>query len=237
MKYILIGNGPSAKGLLDIGIDTFFKRVKAGYIVICMNKIIRYPLTHYPQYYLAADTFVNIQLYGEILDNLNNFEKAFIAFPHSLTKTELIKRYNIKEMDITCLNLTDQDVEKIHRQMEELRTHPKVVPIHHECTGLQAMKMCKGAKEIYMIGMDESYSLKKDSMILTADKFKDKYFFKDYIKTTDIVSWAPRYRVNIINKSISYHIKNGVAVYNLSTISKLNGKKTINLKQFWNSIN
>ena len=73
MSIVILGNGPSLKSVHDYGFEKFLTHCKDKNIkVLCMNKILRYfekeKLSIYPDYYVASDTLVNIQMYDEILN-------------------------------------------------------------------------------------------------------------------------------------------------------------------------
>ena len=90
MKIILLGNGPSLKQIIDYGFDKFMTFCNNNDIkVFCMNKILRYLKKHniqnLPHYYVATDSFVNIQMYDEILEYSDKFEKLYVSLPAKYT--------------------------------------------------------------------------------------------------------------------------------------------------------
>lgn len=227
MNIVILGNGPSLKQVIDYGFDKFILHCRRNNIkVICMNKILRYfeteNIKNYPDYYVATDSLVNIQMYDEILNHVNKFKKSFVSVPYL---------YDIKRDHLTIIKRKGMEVQKIsfnkskktiNRQVSEIES--KCHLCQHQNTGFSSLYIASLMKpnNIYIIGMDESYQLSEQRVIECNESDNCNYFVDSYLKSGEYVSSAPKSRVDDINHLIN-HIE--CNVYNLSDISNLKGIK------------
>tara|TARA_B100000900_G_scaffold410166_1_gene427434 strand:+ start:1827 stop:2537 length:711 start_codon:yes stop_codon:yes gene_type:complete len=235
MNIVILGNGPSLKKVINYGFDKFILYCRSKNIkVICMNKILRYfdenNIVNYPDFYVATDTLVNIQMYNEILKYVDKFEEAFVSIPYyydiNENILEIIKREDINKQKIP-FNKSKQTIIS-----EESDIKSKCTLCKHEMTGLSSLFIANSLKpnNIYMIGMDETYQLPDEPVIKCNESDNSNYFIKSYLKSDEYVSYAPKFRVDIINKYIN---KIDTNVYNLSDISNINGEK-MSFEDFFN---
>jgi hypothetical protein len=83
------------------------------------------------------------------------------------------------------------------------------------------------SKNIYMIGLDESYQLADDkttNLVCVSKCDNNNYFTDSYLKNGEYVSTAPKSRINDLNNLI-YHVQDNCKIYNLSEISNLDGER------------
>lgn len=227
MNIIILGNGPSLKKVIDYGFDKFILHCRNKNIqVICMNKILRYfdeqKISNYPDYYVATDALVNIQMYNEILKYVDKFKRAFVSIPHYYhINKNILKIVKRKDMDIQKISF-NKSKQTINRQVSDIKS--KCQLCSHQNTGLSSLFIASlmKPKNIYIIGMDESYQLSDERVIKCNDNDNSNYFINSYLKSGEYVSSAPKSRVNDINSFINHIDSN---VYNLSDISNLNGEK------------
>lgn len=239
MSIVILGNGPSLKSVHDYGFEKFLKLCKHRNIkVLCMNKILRYfdkeKLSIYPDYYVASDTLVNIQMYDEILNHIDKFEHAFISIPLRYeiknNKATIKKRKDLPEQTIPF----EKNKKKIQKQINLIKSKSTI--INHQNTGLSGIHIASmlnqryaslKPKNIYMIGLDESYQLSDDkttNLVCVSKCDNNNYFTDSYLKNGEYVSNAPKSRINDLNNLI-HHVQTKSKVYNLSEISNLDGER------------
>lgn len=228
-SIVILGNGHSLKSVHDYGFEKFLKLCKHRNIkVLCMNKILRYfdkeKLSIYPDYYVASDTLVNIQMYDEILNHIDKFEHAFISIPFQYEVQDNLaiikKRKDLPEQTIPF----EKNKKKIQKQINLIKSKSTI--INHQNTGLSGIHIASmlKPKNIYMIGLDESYQLADDKTICVSKCDNNNYFTDSYLKNGEYVSNAPKSRINDLNNLI-YHVQTKSKVYNLSEISNLDGER------------
>ena len=229
MSIVILGNGPSLKSVHDYGFEKFLRLCKDRNIkVLCMNKILRYfdkeQLNIYPDYYVASDTLVNIQMYDEILNHIDKFEHAFISIPYEYevkdNKAIIKKRKDLPEQTIPF----EKNKKKIQKQINLIKSKSNI--INHQNTGFSGVHIASSLKpkNIYMIGLDESYQLADDKTICVSKSDNNNYFTDSYLKNGEYVSNAPKSRINDLNNLI-HHVQTKCKVYNLSEISNLDGER------------
>ena len=229
MSIVILGNGPSLKSVHDYGFEKFLRLCKDRNIkVLCMNKILRYfdkeQLSIYPDYYVASDTLVNIQMYDEILNHIDKFEHAFISIPYEYevkdNKAIIKKRKDLPEQTIPF----EKNKKKIQKQINLIKSKSTI--INHQNTGLSSIHIASmmRPKNIYMIGLDESYQLAQDKTICVSKSDNNNYFTDSYLKNGEYVSNAPKSRINDLNNLI-HHVQTKCKIYNLSEISNLDGER------------
>ena len=229
MSIVILGNGPSLKSVHDYGFEKFLRLCKDRNIkVLCMNKILRYfdkeQLSIYPDYYVASDTLVNIQMYDEILNHIDKFEHAFISIPYEYeiknNKATIKKRKDLPEQTIHF----EKNKKKIQKQINLIKSKSTI--INHQNTGFSGVHIASSLKpkNIYMIGLDESYQLADDKTICVSKSDNNNYFTDSYLKNGEYVSNAPKSRINDLNNLI-HHVQTKCKVYNLSEISNLDGER------------
>jgi hypothetical protein len=227
MNIVILGNGQSLKSVHDYGFEKFLTHCKDKNIkVLCMNKILRYfdkeQLNIYPNYYVASDTLVNIQMYDEILNHIDKFENSFISVPYQFeiknNKATIKKRKDLAEQTIPF----DKNKKKIQKQINLIKSKSTI--INHQNTGLSSIFIASMLKpqNIYMIGLDETYELSNDKTICADSSDNKNYFTDSYLKKGEYVSNAPKSRIDDINNLIM-NIQKNCNVYNLSEISNLDG--------------
>ena len=239
MKIILLGNGPSLKQIIDYGFDKFMTFCNNNDIkVFCMNKILRYLKKHniqnLPHYYVATDSFVNIQMYDEILEYSDKFEKLYVSVPaHYSVENDKLNIYKFNERQKISLN-TDKNQEYYDHLISQIKETSTINVIKHNSTGLECFNIATKMKPdtIYLIGYDENYNLQNKTHINTNDieNRNDNYFSDTYLKDNEYVSSAPSERLNCINSTIK---ECKIPVYNLNTESKVAGEK-MTLETFFN---
>lgn len=229
MSIVILGNGPSLKSVHDYGFEKFLRLCKDRNIkVLCMNKILRYfdkeKLSIYPDYYVASDTLVNIQMYDEILNHIHKFEHAFISIPYEYevkdNKAIIKKRKDLPEQTIPF----EKNKKKIQKQINLIKSKSTI--INHQNTGFSGIHIASSLKpkNIYMIGLDESYQLAQDKTICVSKSDNNNYFTDSYLKNGEYVSNAPKSRINDLNNLI-HHVQTKCKIYNLSEISNLDGER------------
>ena len=229
MSIVILGNGPSLKSVHDYGFEKFLRLCKDRNIkVLCMNKILRYfdkeQLSIYPDYYVASDTLVNIQMYDEILNHIDKFEHAFISIPYEYevkdNKAIIKKRKDLPEQSIPF----EKNKKKIQKQINLIKSKSTI--INHQNTGFSGIHIASSLKpkNIYMIGLDESYQLAQDKTICVSKSDNNNYFTDSYLKNGEYVSNAPKSRINDLNNLI-HHVQTKCKIYNLSEISNLDGER------------
>lgn len=229
MSIVILGNGPSLKSVHDYGFEKFLRLCKDRNIkVLCMNKILRYfdkeQLSIYPDYYVASDTLVNIQMYDEILNHIDKFEHAFISIPYEYevkdNKAIIKKRKDLPEQTIPF----EKNKKKIQKQINLIKSKSTI--INHQNTGFSGIHIASSLKpkNIYMIGLDESYQLAQDKTICVSKSDNNNYFTDSYLKNGEYVSNAPKSRINDLNNLI-HHVQTKCKIYNLSEISNLDGER------------
>jgi hypothetical protein len=189
-----------------------------------MNKIIRYfereKISIYPNYYVASDTLVNIQIYDEILKSIDKFDDSFVAIPTD---------YKIKNGILSIKKRQDLQIQELPTQKNKksidrdiINIKKKAMIINHQNTGYSSIQIAAMMKpeNIYLIGLDESYQLPTEKL-LRVDKSDNKNYFDDsYLKSGEYVSPAPISRINDINNLIEM-LQPNINIYNLSSVSKL----------------
>lgn len=227
MNIIILGNGPSLKQVINYGFDNFILHCRNKNIqVICMNKILRYfdeqKISNYPDYYVATDALVNIQMYDEILKHVDKFKTAFVSIPHYYHINKNVLKI-IKRKDINIQKISFNKSKKtINNQVSKIVS--KCQLCEHQNTGFSSLYIASLMKpdNIYIIGMDESYKLSDNEVIQCDESDNSNYFVSSYLKSGEYVSYAPKSRIQHIDKLIQ-HIN--CDVYNLSDISNLGGLK------------
>jgi len=228
MKIIILGNGPSLKQVTDYGFDKFMTFCKNNDIkVFCMNKILRYLKKHniqnLPHYYVATDSLVNIQMYDEILEFADKFEKLYVSVPKEYSvKNDILTicKYITSTFDI----LTNNSQEYYDNLVSQIKQKCRIV--NHHSTGIKSIQIAIEMKpdKIYLIGFDENYNLNNELLLYTnnIENRNDNYFSDTYLKDGEYISSAPSQRLNCINGTIK---QCKIPVYNLNTESKVAGEK------------
>ena len=202
-----------------------------------MNKILRYlksnNIKHIPDYYVATDSLVNIQMYDEILEQSDLFKKCFVATPfsHDVKDNKLIlsKSQCLPHIEID----TDKDKKYYDNIINDLINKDNVDIREHCSTGLNSLKIAESFRPrmIFMIGMDETYDLENKSTILVNDIHNNNYFCDSYLKSGEYISPANENRIKTLNKHIK---KSTYKIYNLSDISNIDGIR-LNFDNFINN--
>lgn len=229
MDIIILGNGHSLKKVVEFGFDEFIEKCQKKNIkVICMNKILRYlksnNIKHIPDYYVATDSLVNIQMYDEILEQSHLFKKCFVATPYSYdvkdNKLILCKRQSFPHIEID----TDKDKNYYDNIINDLINKDNVDIRQHESTGFYSLKIAESFRPrmIFMIGMDETYDLEnKLTIVVSPDGIhNNNYFCDSYLKSGEYISPANESRIKTLNNHIK---KSTYRIYNLSDISNIGG--------------
>lgn len=229
MNIIILGNGQSLKKVIDYGFDKFILYCRQKNIqVMCMNKILRYfeeeNINYYPDYYVATDTLVNIQIYDEILKNVEKFKKTYVSIPYDYNINNNILEIKKRE-DIEIQRIPfNKSKESVDNNISEILS--KCIICKHENTGLSSLLIAINVLKydnIYIIGMDETYNFLDDKNIIKCNKSdNNNYFINSYLKNDEYVSFAPKSRIDNINYIID---KSKCNIYNLSDISNLKGLK------------
>jgi proteasome lid subunit RPN8/RPN11 len=176
-------------------------------------------------------------MYDEIIEFVDLFEHNYIAIPLEISDKYMIKsEENFKKVEINKENDKVIDKDQVNKQIKYLKNKENVVSCIHSTTGKTCIKMAIDLKpeSIYLIGMDENYSFGniKSSTTMKTDivDTKNDYFFPNYIKENEIISWAPSFmRVKEINNVID---KSDIKIFNLSEESHLNGLKSLSWEEF-----
>jgi hypothetical protein len=227
MDIIILGNGHSLKKVVEFGFDEFIEKCQKKNIkVICMNKILRYfksnNIKNIPDYYVATDSLVNMQMYDEILEYSESFKKCFVSTPFSYVvkdnKLILSKIQGFPEIEID----TDKDKNYYDNIINDITKKGNIDIKEHGSTGLISLKIAESFRPqmIFMIGMDETYDLENKSTILVSDMHNNNYFCDSYLKSGEYISPANEGRIKTLNKHIK---KSTYKFYNLSDISNIDG--------------
>lgn len=237
MKIIIMGCGPSLKNIVNFGFAKFINLAKKnGYKIICMKKILRYfekeKINEIPNYYISSDSLAYVNTHEIINNFINKFEKMYVSIPYKISKNKIQKKEKYKEIQIN-FNLNE-----LNKNINNLKKSKNVIITKHSSTGYAALNLAIefGPEEIYLIGMDENYSTHNNNSKSINSNFVDKndYFYSDYLKKNEIISTAPISRIKELNYIIK---KSNIDIYNLSDISKLDGKKNITFRDFINNLN
>lgn len=247
-NILIIGNGPSSKQILDYGWDKFIYEAKQnGFIIICMNKIIRYfkqkEITNFPDYYVAADSAVGVNIISEIIPYLHKFKKNYISVPVHLDKSKRTFKKHSRGATINT-NLKESTFEQLQNDIIYLSNNPNVNITTHNNTGCQSLILAEELalchkSNIFLIGYDESYDFAHAKIItldsVSSENLNHNYFTPDYLKENDIISVTNPKRINDVNAIINDIQKRGILVFNLSDISKIQSGLQLKFHDFINT--
>lgn len=236
-RVLILGNGPSLGDITDWSVMSDLK--SKGIQIICMNKILRFfhsaNITSLPQNYIATDVLVNAQIAHEILPFADKFEKVRIGKPHAINDQYLIKRSGGKRWLCSDWNVPGSSA---CQSMNELLQHPRVQAVGHQTTGLAALQWACNMKadEIYMLGMDESYTMPQDGKLNEnqdiATRLSNDYFCDTYIQSGEMVSEVMPSRVRMMRSFVS-KCSRKATIFNLGhSQSCLPGRKSLNFRAF-----
>ena len=212
-KIFIIGNGKSAKKIIEYGFEKFIRLLKLNnFKIICMNKILKYfqkeNIKNLPDYYVAGDVKVNIDIREFISNYTDKFEKCYIASKN-------------------CSSLSDHQKKELIILRDILTQKKNLQIIDHVSTGYKSLELAKdmNVDEIYIIGYDENYTFcdKHKQTNLNMDiipKINDNYFFDYYVDKHETFSRVLSNRKTCLNIIIN-EINHKKKLFNLSDISLL----------------
>ena len=227
-KIFIIGNGTSTKKMVEYGFEKCIKLLKKNnFIIICMNKILKYfekeNIKTLPDYYVAGDVMVNIQIKELINKFTGRFKKSYIG--------------GIK------YDCSDEITHELKR-LRDMLSKKNVEIIEHSSTGMFSLELALKIKadEIYTIGIDENYNFcdKFQSTSLSIkdiSNVNDNYFFDYYVDESEKFSRVLSNRKGGLNKII-HKICKKTPFFNLSDTSMLETKfGYLSFEYFINSFN